>query len=122
MAPILLFPDPPPPELIQSLDMAGYAWKAVANAVAAEEFEIHDGWGGAILVADQDPDAAFSLARALKKRSEPIQNILILINGGQLNQLELRDDLYDDFCLTPFHPQELQARLNHLFWKGGQSN
>ena len=71
-------------------------------------------------MADQDPDAAFSLARALKKRSEPIQNILILINGGQLNQLELRDDLYDDFCLTPFHPQELQARLNHLFWKGGQ--
>ena len=81
MAPILLFPDPPPPELIQSLDMAGYAWKAVANAVAAEEFEIHDGWGGAILVADQDPDAAFSLARALKKRSEPIQNILILIKN-----------------------------------------
>ena len=120
MAPILLFPDPPPPELIQSLDMAGYAWKAVANAVAAEEFEIHDEWGGAILVADKDPDAAFSLARALKKRSDPISNILILINGGQLNQLELRDDLYDDFCLTPFHPQELHARLNHLFWKGGQ--
>lgn len=120
MAPILLFPDPPPPELIQSLDMAGYAWKAVANAVAAEEFEIDGGWGGAILVADQEPDSAFSLARALKKRSEPIQNILILINGGQLNQLELRDDLYDDFCLTPFHPQELHARLNHLFWKGGE--
>ena len=120
MAPILLFPDPPPPELIQSLDMAGYAWKAVANAVAAEEYEIHDEWGGAILVADKDPDAAFSLARALKKRSDPISNILILINGGQLSQLELRDDLYDDFCLTPFHPQELHARLNHLFWKGGQ--
>ena len=120
MAPILLFPDPTPPELIQSLDMAGYAWKAVANAVAAEEYEIHDEWGGAILVADKDPDAAFSLARALKKRSDPISNILILINGGQLNQLELRDDLYDDFCLTPFHPQELHARLNHLFWKGGK--
>ncbi len=120
MAPILLFPDPPPPELVQCLDMAGYAWKAVMNAVAAEEFEIHDEWGGAILVADQDPDTAFSLARALKKRSNPIQNILILINGGQLNQLELRDELYDDFCLTPFHPQELHARLKHLFWKGGQ--
>ena len=37
MAPILLFPDPPPPELIQSLDMAGYAWKAVANAAVAAE-------------------------------------------------------------------------------------
>jgi len=120
MAPILVFPDPPPPELVQSLDMAGYAWKAVANALGAEEYEIQNEWGGAILVADKDPETAFSLARALKKRSNPIENILILINGGQLNQLELRDDLYDDFCLTPFHPQELHARLNHLFWKGGQ--
>ncbi len=120
MAPILVFPDPPPPELVQSLDMAGYAWKAVANALVAEEYEIQNEWGGAILVADKDPETAFSLARALKKRSNPIENILILINGGQLNQLELRDDLYDDFCLTPFHPQELHARLNHLFWKGGQ--
>jgi len=120
MAPILVFPDPPPPELAQSLDMAGYAWKGVANALVAEEYEIEEGWGGAVIVADKDPETAFSLARALKKRSNPLHSILILLNGGQLNQLELRDDLYDDFCLTPFHPQELHARLNHLFWKSGQ--
>jgi DNA-binding response OmpR family regulator len=120
MAPILVFPDPPPPELVQSLDMAGYAWKGVANALVAEEYEIEEGWGGAVIVADKDPETAFSLARALKKRSNPLHSILILLNGGQLNQLELRDDLYDDFCLTPFHPQELHARLNHLFWKSGQ--
>ena len=120
MAPILVFPDPPPPELAQSLDMAGYAWKGVANALVAEEYEIEEGWGGAVIVADKDPETAFSLARALKKRTNPLHNILILLNGGQLNQLELRDDLYDDFCLTPFHPQELHARLNHLFWKSGQ--
>jgi DNA-binding response OmpR family regulator len=23
--------------------------------------------------------------------------------------------LFDDFCLTPFHPRELEARLRHLF-------
>ena len=28
-------------------------------------------------------------------------------------------DLFDDFCLSPFHPRELEARLKHLFWRTG---
>ena len=35
-------------------------------------------------------------------------------SGGQLAELEHRDDLFDDFCLAPFHPSELEARLRHL--------
>ena len=34
----------------------------------------------------------------------------------QLADLELRDELFDDFCLTPFHPAEVEARLRHLLW------
>jgi DNA-binding response OmpR family regulator len=33
----------------------------------------------------------------------------------------LRDDLFDDFCVLPAHPEELAARLQHLFWRSGQS-
>jgi len=33
----------------------------------------------------------------------------------------LRDDLYDDFCVLPARPEELVARLQHLFWRAGQS-
>ena len=36
------------------------------------------------------------------------------------HELELRDDLFDDFCLAPFHPKELEARLRHLFWRTGR--
>ena len=32
----------------------------------------------------------------------------------------MREDLFDDFCLSPFHPQELEARLRHLFWRTGR--
>jgi DNA-binding response OmpR family regulator len=39
---------------------------------------------------------------------------MLLVSGGQLAELEHRDDLFDDFCLTPFHPAELEARLRHL--------
>ena len=45
--------------------------------------------------------------------------MLLLISGTQLGDLELRDDLFDDFCLNPFHPRELEARLRHLFWRTG---
>ena len=44
------------------------------------------------------------------------------INGKQLSELDLRDDLFDDFCLWPFHPRELEARLKHLFWRSGRSS
>ena len=34
--------------------------------------------------------------------------------------LELRDDLFDDFCLTPLRPAELRARIEHLFSRAGR--
>ena len=54
------------------------------------------------------------LCRSLRKKSKPQQGILILLNATQLGQLELRDELFDDFILTPFRHQELEARLKHL--------
>ena len=44
---------------------------------------------------------------------------MLLVRGAGLADLELRDDLYDDFCLDPFHPRELEARLRHLLWRAG---
>ena len=34
MEPLLIYPDPVPPELAQSLDLVGYPWKAVAGEAA----------------------------------------------------------------------------------------
>jgi two-component system, OmpR family, alkaline phosphatase synthesis response regulator PhoP len=60
------------------------------------------------------------LARSLRRRdAEPVP-VLLLVSGAQLTDLELREDLFDDFCLTPFHPQELEARLRHLLWRVGR--
>jgi len=120
MEPILLFPDPVPPELAQALDLAGYPWKAVADEAGAARLEPGEGWAGAIVVADSDPERAFALCRSLRKRDIPLEPLLLLVGGSQLSELELRDELFDDFCLSPFHPRELEARLKHLFWRTGQ--
>jgi DNA-binding response OmpR family regulator len=117
--PLLLFPDPAPPELAQALDLGGYPWKCAGSVEAAGRLEPDDGWAGAIVVADADPDAAFTLCRTLRRRDIPLEPVLLLVSGVQLADLELRDDLFDDFCLTPFHPRELEARLKHLFWRTG---
>jgi DNA-binding response OmpR family regulator len=118
--PLLLYPDPPPPELAQALDLAGYPWKSVNDEVSAQHVEPDDGWAGAIVCADRDPEAAFALCRTLRKRDLPLEPLLLLVSGAQLHDLELRDDLFDDFCLSPFHPRELEARLKHLFWRTGR--
>jgi DNA-binding response OmpR family regulator len=117
--PLLVFPDPPPPLLAQTLDLAGYGWKACTNVSMATADEPADGWGGAVVVADDDPEGAFGMCRALRKRDGSIAPVLLLITGAQLVELELREDLFDDFCLSPFHPKELEARLRHLFWRTG---
>jgi DNA-binding response OmpR family regulator len=120
MEPLLLYPDPPPVELAQALDLGGYPWKAVADERAAQPAEPDDGWAGAIVCADVDAEGAFALCRALRKRDAPLEPLLLLVPGSRLHELELRDDLFDDFCLTPFHPRELEARVKHLFFRAGR--
>ncbi len=120
MEPLLLFPDPAPPELAQALDLGGYPWKSANDDVLATSQEPEDGWAGAVVCADRDPEAAFAMCRALRKRDLPLAPVLLLVSGAQLGDLELREDLFDDFCLAPFHPRELEARLKHLFWRTGR--
>jgi DNA-binding response OmpR family regulator len=118
--PLLLFPDPAAPSLAQALDLSGYPWKAAGSAEAAERLEPDDGWAGAIVCADTDPDGAFALCRALRKRDLPLTPLLLVVSGDQLGELELREDLFDEFCVAPWRNQELEARLAHLFWRTGR--
>jgi DNA-binding response OmpR family regulator len=118
--PLLVFPDPPPPLLAQTLDLGGYRWKAAVNVSAATQAEPRAGWLGAVVVCDDDPEGAFGVCRALHRRDANRVPVLLLVSGAQLAELELREDLFDDFCLSPFHPRELEARLRHLIFRTGR--
>ncbi|MFN8049934.1 MAG: response regulator transcription factor [Acidimicrobiales bacterium] len=115
MEPLLLWPDPPPHEVVRSLDMAGYAW-----ATAADEASVVAGsWAGAIVDASDDADGAFTFARMLGRGDLGIAPLLLLVRGSQLAELESRHELFEDFCVTPFHPMEFEARLKHLLTRQG---
>jgi DNA-binding response OmpR family regulator len=118
--PLLVFPGPPSPELAQALGLASYTWKAIGSQAEAEATEPDDGWSGAVVCADEQPDNAFALCRSLRKRDVPFSPLLLLVSLQQLGALELREDLFDDFCATPCHPRELETRLSHLFWRTGR--
>ena len=65
--------------------------------------------------------AAIAFCRHLRLREVPMTPLLLAIGTDQVGELLLRDDLYDDFCVLPARPDELVARLQHLFWRTGQS-
>ena len=111
------------PELARTLDLGGYRWKAIAGANEAVEHEPADGWAGVIVDASDDPVSAWAFIRAFRKNAASATStstrLLVLISGAQIADLDLRDELYDDFCLLPVHPAELEARVRHLLWRTG---
>ena len=121
MEPLLLYPDPAPPELAQALDLGGYPWKAVADEARGRRRRARRR-----LVRRHrrgrptTPRAPSPCAGRCASATCPLEPLLLLVTGAQLADLELRDDLFDDFCLSPFHPRELEARLKHLFWRTGR--
>ena len=112
---LVVFPAAPSPDLARTLDLGGFRWKAAGSPEEAAKTEPQTGWSGAVISAEEDPDAAWAFARSLRKRDNPVNSVMLLVTGAQLGDLELRNDLFDDFCLSPFHPRELEARLRHMF-------
>ncbi|MDX2379172.1 MAG: response regulator transcription factor [Acidimicrobiia bacterium] len=108
---VLVVADPVQPEVARSLDLGGYSWKAAAPG---ETDEAGGSWAGVIVDASVDPDSAWAALRAIRRRPDTLVPVMLLVGGGQLDDLEHRDELFDDFCLTPFHPAEFGARLRHL--------
>ena len=115
----LVYPDPAPPELARCLDLGGYPWKAVDGVDAIDQSEGAT-WTGAIVAADTNPETAWSVCRELRRGDVPTEPMLVLVSGGQLDDLESRNELFDDFIITPFHPRELETRIRHLLWRVGR--
>ncbi|HEX7277767.1 MAG TPA: response regulator transcription factor [Acidimicrobiales bacterium] len=120
MESLLLFPEPPPPLVVAVLDTAGYPWKPATTSDDASRREPEDGWSGAVVCADDDPEGGLAMCRSLRKRDIPLEPLLLLVAAPQLDELELREDLFDDICVLPLRAGELEARLRHLFWRTGR--
>jgi DNA-binding response OmpR family regulator len=115
MEPLLVFPDPPSEWVSGVLEHAGYPWRAVADPALAELDEPEDGYAGAVISAVED-----AACRTLRKGDSPLQPLLLVVSQACLAELELREDLFDDFVLSSATAEEVEARLTHLFWRTGR--
>jgi two-component system, OmpR family, alkaline phosphatase synthesis response regulator PhoP len=127
---LLCFPMDLPAEVTLALQSAGLAHRAVAGPEAVDEGAGvgqgggqggGDSWSGAVVVAGRDMTAAVAFCRHIRLREVPLSPLLLVIGPDQVGELLLRDELFDDFCVLPARPDELTARLQHLFWRNGQS-
>lgn len=120
MEPLLVHPAPPAPEIVHVLEDASWIWKPVASPEDAAGGEPPDGWSGAVISMDRDGESALDLCRALRKKDLPLAPLLLICSEDQLRSIDLREDLFDDLCVTPLRPAEFEMRLRHLFWRTGQ--
>lgn len=118
---VAVHPDPPPPELARVLDLAGHRWKAVADAAAADADRPPEGWAAAVVVAADQLDRALALCRHLRADPTDPVPVLLVVSGALLDDLTGHLDLFDDFCLHPAHPRELEVRLAHLTVRAGRA-
>lgn len=94
---LVVYPDTPSIDLARTLDLSGYSWKGVANIDTMTKLQPSDGWAGAVVSCDEDPEAGWAMCRALRRLERPVQRILVLVTGAQIADLEIRDNLFDDF-------------------------
>jgi two-component system alkaline phosphatase synthesis response regulator PhoP len=121
---LLCFPLDLPAEVTLALQSAGLGHRAVSGPDAVgESLGQGDGenWSGAVVVSGEDMTPAVAFCRHIRLREVPLSPLLLVIRAEQVGELLLRDDLFDDFCVLPARPDELTARLQHLFWRNGQS-
>ncbi len=114
MDPILVWPDPAPPDIARVLDIAGLTWEAVGTEAAARDRP----WSAGVVSAEFDPTAAFAAVRALRRGDSALAPLLLCLRGSELADLEDLSDDFDDFCVVPAHPSELDARIRLLLTRG----
>jgi DNA-binding response OmpR family regulator len=79
-----------------------------------------EGWAGAVVSARHDLSGAIALCRFVRRREVPLTPLLLVVDSDQITDLQLREDLFDDFCVEPVEAGELAARLEHLCWRAGR--
>lgn len=113
MGPLLVFPTPTAPDVLRALELSGLAWKGVDTLAEERDLRPQDGWPAAVIVLENDPDATVRHAKQIREE-QPDLSILLLVPAAHLSKIAHFGDVFDDFCLLPFHPSEFTTRLELL--------
>ena len=122
MEPLLVFPDPPPPELAQALDLGRLPveGRRPTSRVAAQSSPTTAGPARSSC-ADDDPEGAFALCRALRKRDLPLEPLLLLVSGAAARRPRAARRPLRRLLPRPVPPAaSSRPGSRHLFWRTGR--
>lgn len=107
-------------KLVATIRGLGYLAIPITRVEQIGPLEPDDGYIGAIIDATKNLDLAITVARSIRKRETPLEPVIFIVSSSQLSELNLRDDLFDDFVIGPVDISELDVRLKHLLWRSGR--
>jgi DNA-binding response OmpR family regulator len=123
MDPLLCFPNPPPPAVLKALCSSGHSWHGIDGPEDVARFEPDNGWAGAVVAAvDEYVEAALALCTALRQGDGPLSPLLLVVEATTLDRLAGSAALFEDFVLASAAPEEIEARISHMFWRTGRSS
>lgn len=121
---VVVFPDPAPVDIGRVLDFGGFQWRAVEDELALLNLLRSEGSVGvsAAIVGLEDRMAdGLAILELLRQRPESVAFTLVTVRGNQLDEVSGIVDSFDDFCISPFHPAEAEARIRHGMTRGRRS-
>lgn len=112
-----------PAELELSISRSGVDYELVdaSSLVDADHRSPATRWGGALVSAIGGMSEALALCRRLRHLEVPLTPLVLVVTGDQVEDLGLRDDLFDDFCVMPVGPSEIRIRFSHLLLREGRT-
>ncbi|NNN22145.1 MAG: response regulator transcription factor [Acidimicrobiales bacterium] len=110
--------------MMRELEVGGFAVKSFGDVndlisyVDADE----DSSVSAVVVSTlSSTESGWATCRSLRTAKNPIGPILVVVQTTRISDLEMRDDLYDDFVLDSMVEGEMSYRAAHLLAKSGKS-
>jgi hypothetical protein len=105
------------PELARTLDLGGYAWKAVASPDEAAEHEPSDGWQAFVVECTADAESAWAFLRVLRVELGAGQGAALTAAAARRPQPATT---YDDSPAPSIRPSS--RRLRHLLAEPARSS
>lgn len=109
----------------KAFEVTGVAPVVAASARLNEiaGLEPDEGFAGALINASAMPfNDAMQLCRQLRARERNVGPIILVLEHYQLDDLTFRENLFDDFVVSPCDVSELATRLRHRLRRAGNEN
>ncbi|MFN8105490.1 MAG: response regulator transcription factor [Acidimicrobiia bacterium] len=122
MEPLLVFPDAEGDGLGEVLARHDYPYRVVHTGAEVDTAEPEGGWSGAIVSTVGGREAAFALCKLVRHREPepPLEPLVLVVRPDEVDALDVREDLFDEFVVASQVVTEIAARLRHRFYLTGR--